>query len=261
MNRMRALGNYLNYYFRASTRYDIHSPFVFELLTRVIENKVKSPVFEPIETLRKQLKQSQDEIEVIDLGAGSVHLKGSRRKIRDVVNYSAKSPKYAQLLYRLCNHFLPGEILELGTSLGISTLYLHAGNPQANLHTLEGGPEIADRARQHFFLLHAPEIQISVGPFEETLKACLQKGKKADFVFFDGNHRKAPTLEYFQMCLGNSHAQSVFVFDDIHWTTEMEEAWEEIKKHPSVTLTIDLHFLGLVFFMGGLEKQHFTVRF
>jgi predicted O-methyltransferase YrrM len=83
-----------------------------------------------------------------------------------------------------------------------------------------------------------------------------------DLLFVDGNHRKEATLEYFNIFLEKATPQSIFIFDDIHWSKEMEEAWKLIQQHNSVTLTIDLFFLGMVFFSKDFKvKQHFPIRF
>jgi predicted O-methyltransferase YrrM len=257
----KALFAYIKYYLQASSKHDIHSPFVFELLTTVIENKDQDPAFIEIEKLRKALRASIREIDLQDLGAGSSVMKGRRRKISEIVRYSAKSPKYAQLLFRLAAHFQPAEILELGTSLGISSLYLALGNTKANVRTLEGSAALAEMAKENFEKLHVKNIGVIEGNFDDTLPAYIRTVNKLDLVFFDGNHRKEPTLDYFRMCLTKKHSGSLFIFDDIHWSEEMAEAWEEIKANPEVSISIDLHQLGLVFFRTGKEKQHFTIRF
>ncbi len=261
VKKLKAAFAYIRYSIHASTKHDIHSPFVFELLTKVIENKRKEPVFSEIEGLRKNLLGSTEEIEVEDLGAGSSVLPGNCRKVSQIAKYALKSPKYAQLLYRLVARFKPSDILELGTSFGISTLYMASGNELCNIITLEGCPAIANKARAHFKALNKTNIRIVEGNFDATLSEILQQVNTLDLVFFDGNHRKEPTLDYFNQCLKKKHRGSLFIFDDIHWSEKMTEAWEEIMNHPEVTITIDLHQMGLVFFRTGQEKQHFVIRF
>jgi predicted O-methyltransferase YrrM len=100
------------------------------------------------------------------------------------------------------------------------------------------------------------------GSFEKTLPFISNKIEKIDLLFVDGNHRKDPTLKYFHFFLSKATNNSIFIFDDIHWSKEMEEAWKQVQAHHSVTLTIDLFFVGLVFFSTDFKvKQHFTVRF
>ena len=104
-------------------------------------------------------------------------------------------------------------------------------------------------------------IEIVEGNIDQTLAPTLAAlGAPVDFVFFDGNHRYAPTLQYFELCLAHRTDESVFVFDDIHWSPGMERAWEVIKAHPDVRLTVDLFHIGLVFFRKNQPKQHFSLR-
>ncbi|MFI5150348.1 MAG: O-methyltransferase [Bacteroidia bacterium] len=261
MNHLRILYRYLLYYIHASTRHDLHSPFMFSLMTEVIEKDQKTEVHHPIEQLRKELLSSGEELDVLDLGAGSFSGKPEKRSLKSITRNTSKSARYARLLYRLSARFRPDYILELGTSTGISSLYLHAGHPEASLITIEGSPCIAEQAWKNFIRLGAPDIQLMTGSFEEKLPLALKQMPVAGLVFFDGNHRKAPTLDYFRQCLEKAGEDSVFIFDDIHWSDEMTEAWEEIKTHEAVTVTADLFFMGLVFFRKGQEKQHFTLRY
>jgi predicted O-methyltransferase YrrM len=82
-----------------------------------------------------------------------------------------------------------------------------------------------------------------------------------DLVFIDGHHLKDPTLDYFEQCLGKAHNDSVFILDDIHWSQGMEEAWEQVKHHPRVSVTIDLYTMGLVFLRSEQAREHFRLRY
>jgi len=148
----------------------------------------------------------------------------------------------------------------MGTSLGISTLYQATAVRSAKVITLEGCPQISAIARENFRWLGTNNVELMTGDFAGTLPKALDKIKCLDYAFFDGNHRKVPTLEYFEKALEYAHEDSIFVFDDIYWSDEMREAWEEIKANPKVTLTIDLFYVGIVFFRKeNSEKEHFTL--
>lgn len=253
---------FLRYYFNASNGkgHGIHSPFVFQLVTKVLNDKTEYPSYKAIERQRSLLLGNETIIEVDDFGAGSVKGLKKKRVVQVIAASSLKPKKYAQLLFRLVQYFQPKEVLELGTSLGITTSYLAASQPSAHVKTLEGSPAIASIAQQTWDALQIQNIKPVVGHFDETLS--LVTDKSYDFIFIDGNHRQEPTLRYFKQLLGSMHNDSVLVFDDIHWSKEMEEAWEQIKQHPAVTLTIDLFFIGLVFFRKEQkEKEHFVIRF
>jgi len=189
-------------------------------------------------------------------------IKTKGRVVKDIANSSLKSRKYAQLLFRMVEYYKPATLVELGTSFGITAAYLSFGNKNSKLYTCEGAGNIAAIARETFDSLKIKNIEISKGDFAKTLPILLAKLKVVDFAFIDGNHRKEPTLQYFQQLLKHSTATSIFVFDDIHWSAEMEAAWSVIQEDPAVTLTIDLFFIGLVFINPDFKvKQHFTIRF
>lgn len=260
--RLSLLFRYVKYCLTAGTRHDIHSPFVFTFMENILRDKRSFYSFGKIEALRKVLLEDTRTISVTDLGAGSLLQNRQEKQIGDIARNAAKSPKYAQLLFRMVDYFQARYIVEIGTSLGLTTAYLASANSQATIITLEGCPETAKVAQQNFRRLQLDNVKMVTGNFDETLAPVLLSLPRADLVFIDGNHRKEPTLRYFLQCLAKIHNEAVIIFDDIHWTKEMESAWEEIKDHPSTTLTIDLFFIGLVFFKKEFkEKQHFVLRF
>ena len=255
---------YLKYYISASNGkgHGIHSPFLFEFIKFVLNDKAYYKVYEEAEKIRKQLLQNQDVIEVEDFGAGSAIIKTKRRKISDIAASSLKPKKYSRLLFRIVQYYRTQHVLELGTSFGVTTSYLASANNNPSVTTMEGSGYIAALAQQNFAQLGLKNINTKVGDFEKTLPPFLKTSAKIDLAFLDGNHRKIPTLKYFDQILAASHEQTILVFDDIHWSKEMEEAWEQIKDHPSVTMSIDLFFIGIVFLRKDFKtKQHFTIRF
>ncbi|MBY0477630.1 MAG: class I SAM-dependent methyltransferase [Chitinophagaceae bacterium] len=256
---------YLNYYFTAANGkgHGIHSPFVFDLVVKVLNDETNYAAYKEIEQQRRRLLKNETIITVEDFGAGSVKGLTKQRVVQQIAATSLKPKKYAQLLYRLVQYVQPTQILELGTSLGITTAYLAKAKPDAAVITMEGSPAIAEIAQQQFADLQLKNVKVVTGNFDETLVSTLAASSTPfDFIFIDGNHRKDPTLCYFEQLLVKTTADTVFVFDDIHWSKEMEDAWELIKQHPSVTLTVDLFFIGLVFLRKEQkEKEHFVIRF
>ncbi|UYQ93966.1 class I SAM-dependent methyltransferase [Chitinophaga horti] len=252
---------YLRYYLSAGNRHDVHSPFVFSLIEEVLNKKAARPEYAPMETLREQLLQSKDIVNVTDLGAGSLTGAGTERKISDITRHAAKPPKFGQLFYRLVQYFKPAYVLELGTSMGMSTAYMAKGRPESTIYTIEGCPNITAKAKANFASLGLTNVRQFTGNFDDVLPQVLAQ-VTPDFVYIDGNHRKEPTLDYFRQCAAKASEHAVFIFDDIHWTPGMEEAWKTIQDDERVTLTIDLFFIGLVFFRKDFKvKQHFTIKF
>ena len=254
---------YLHYYLTASNGrgHGIHSPFVYDFIRHVLRDTKKYPAYEKIEALRRSLLRDGRTIEVEDMGAGSLQVPHRQKKISRIAAAFLKSPKLAQLLYRVARYYQPKTIVELGTSLGITTCYLAAAT-DAGLYTLEGSVATAGIAEENFRKAGLPKIEIVTGNFDTTLEPMLAQMQAVDMAFIDGNHRQEPTLRYFRQLLAKADDHSVFVLDDIHWSREMEAAWETIKTDPAVTLSIDLFFTGFVFFRKDFRvKQHFVIRF
>jgi predicted O-methyltransferase YrrM len=255
---------YLQYYFTAANGkgHGVHSPFVYEFIEKVLNDKKQYACYTTIENRRTELLHNSNEIEVEDFGAGSSVIKTNTRVVKKIAASSLKPKKYSQLLFRMVQHYQPAVVVELGTSFGITASYLAEGNKNAQVFTCEGAKNIAAIAQQTFNVLQLQNINLKQGDFAVTLPLLLQQVQKIDFVFIDGNHRKEPTLAYFEQLLANAHGQTIFIFDDIHWSAGMETAWAEIKAHEKVTLTIDLFFIGIVCINPAIKvKQHFTIRF
>ncbi|QQL48735.1 O-methyltransferase [Mucilaginibacter ginkgonis] len=252
--------DYLLHRLQAGNRHGLHSPFVYRLVDEVIYDFKPKSVYAEIENYRKQLLHDDSEITVTDLGAGSHVNNNKQKKISQIAKNALKPPKLAQLLYRLAADLQPANIIELGTCLGTTTLYLHAAAPNAKIYTLEGCPQTAGVAQKGFDKTGAKNIQLITGNFDDTLPPLINELDQLDFVFIDGNHQKQATLDYFNRCLPKVHENSLLIFDDIYWSEGMKEAWTEIKKHLDVTATVDLFWIGLVFFKKGRMKEDFKIQ-
>lgn len=185
----------------------------------------------------------------------------SQRKVKDIASYSTINPKYGEILFRLINYFSCKTIIELGTSLGIGTAYLAKVSKNNQIYSIEGCPQLVKLAQNNLTSINIKHVNLLQGSFDEVLPEVLNKIEQIDFVFFDGNHRYEPTLRYFNMCIEKIHNESIFVFDDIHWSPEMEKAWNEIKRNKKVRQSFDLFQLGIVFFKKELSKQNFTLKY
>jgi predicted O-methyltransferase YrrM len=247
---------WLRYRSVAKNRHGVHSPFVYALNEKVFPPASADDFgSHPAEAWRTLCLNNHDTIEVSDFGTGV----SGPRAVADIAKRAVKPPHAAQFLYRLVRHFAPGTMLELGTSLGITTLYQQSAAPDAKFITIEGCPQTSALAAKVFKQQHT-KIELRTGTFENELLPALQTLKSVDYVYFDGNHRKQPTLDYFNTCLPFAHENTVFVFDDIHWSAEMEEAWKVIQADKNVTVTIDVFDFGVVFFRKGQMKEDFVIR-
>jgi predicted O-methyltransferase YrrM len=255
---------YLHYYITAANGkgHGIHSPFVYDFVRNVLNDRQQYPAYKRVEAMRELLLKDKTEIDVYDMGASAPPGLKYLDPVATITRRSAKRKKLAQLLFRIVRHYSPMNILELGTSFGISTSYMALANQDARVVTVEYSKSILEYTRRNFKALHLDNIQVVQGHFDDVLEEVLGQMPMVDLAFIDGNHKYEPTVRYFETLLPKTHASSIIVLDDIHWSGDMEEAWKDIRKHPSVRLTIDLFFFGLVFFNEDIKvKQHFTIRF
>ena len=250
--------SYLKFIIKSTNQHGVHSPFVYNLVTKCFYDKTPYDVYKNLSTYKNQLLQNKTKIAVTDLGVGSHATKQQERFISEIAKNAGTTNKRAKLLYRLITYFKPNNILELGTSLGIATHAISLANPSASITSIEGCPNISEVAKANFEKLQLDNIKLVTGNFNDSIQNLTYQSY--DVVFFDGNHQKEATLNYFETLLPTAHNDTVFIFDDIYWSKSMTEAWEIIKKHPKVSVTIDIFYWGFVFFRKEQVKEHFMIR-
>ena len=271
--------SYIKFLFHSKNEHGVHSPFVFDLVTKCFYDNTKYPEYETLKSYRKSLLENKNTIEVTDFGAGSRVFKSNTREIAKIAQTAGITLKNAELLFRIVRYFQPKNVLEIGTSLGLATSALSLGNDKAKIITLEGCPNTLAIAKKMFqvssfkfpnntvefvntefnlfFENFKPDSSLKSELAEQTLNS---KPQIFNLVYFDGNHSKKATLAYFEALLPTISNDSVWIFDDIHWSADMEEAWKIIKKHPKVSVTIDTFQWGIVFFRAKQEKEHFIIN-
>lgn len=257
---LHILKSYINFLWHSKNEHGVHSPFVFDLVTKCFYDKKQYPEYSILKEYRSSLLQNKNTIEVTDFGAGSRVFKSNTRTINQIAKNAGISPKRAQLLFRIVNYFQPETILEIGTSLGLATSALSLGNKNAKITTLEGCPNTISIAKIQLQKLNFNTIEYVNAEFSSYLSNCQLKRDNCQLIYFDGNHSKKATLEYFELLLPTITNDSVWIFDDIHWSADMEDAWNIIQNHPKVTVTIDTFEWGIVFFRSEQEKEHFVIR-
>ncbi len=279
---IQQIKSYLKFIIKAQSEHGIHSPFVFNLITQCFYDNTNYPEYEVLKNYRKTLSQNKNTIEVTDFGAGSRVFKSNIRQISAIAKTAGISAKNAELLFRIVRYFQPETILEIGTSLGLATSALSLGNPEAKITTLEGCPNTLSIAKNQLqnmssraqsrdktqnlefinteFLSYLQNNQHLESARCDNRSTKKLKTENWQLIYFDGNHSQKATLEYFELLLPTATNDSVWIFDDIHWSTDMETAWKEIKNHPQVTVTIDTFQWGIVFFRKEQQKQHFIIN-
>jgi len=261
---------YLKFLWNSKNEHAVHSPFVFNLITKCFYDSEPKPEYQILKNYRNSLLGNKNTIQVTDFGAGSKVFKSNTRKITKIAKTAGITQKRAELLFRITNYFQLDPILELGTSLGLATSALALGNPEASIVTLEGCPNTANQCQLQLLKFNIKNVKSVVTEFDDYLqnqrpktnpRALLEQAKQTqNLIYFDGNHQKQATLDYFELLLPTVSNESLWIFDDIHWSKEMEEAWGIIKMHPKVTVTIDTFQWGLVFFRREQPKEHFVIR-
>jgi predicted O-methyltransferase YrrM len=259
---MHLLLSYLSFLWKSKNEHGVHSPFVFDYVTKCFYDKTQHPEYYELKKYRKSLLVDTNFITVTDFGAGSRVFRSNKRQISRIAKTAGISEKRSELLFRLVRYFEPESILEIGTSLGLATLAMSLGAEKSQIISLEGCPETAAIAKRKLQNANCKNIEIINTEFSSFLQSNAQqpRTKTYDLIFFDGNHSESATLEYFNLLLPTITNETVWIFDDIHWSKDMEKAWEIIKKHPKVRVTLDTFRWGIVFFRVEQAKEHFVIR-
>jgi predicted O-methyltransferase YrrM len=248
---------YILHLFKRKDEHSLHSPFLFDFYLHTVKSK-SSFISEKFEQERIKLLKNKDTVSVNDFGAGSV---SGSKQVCHIAKYSLATAEQAAFLAAIVYYLKPQNIIELGTSFGVTTSYLASSNEEIPVYTLEGNEEIGLRAKTMFSRLGLSQIHTVVGEIDDKLPEVLEKMPSVGLVFFDGNHKYEPTMRYFFQCMEKSNRQTVFVFHDIYWSGEMAKAWKEICSQATVMLSVDLYYFGLVFFRNNQPKQHFVLKF
>lgn len=258
---LHGIGQAIRYFRQAQTIYDVHSPFLAKWITEVLEDQREYYVFEDVVAVRAYwLRTSQTVSFQEDYGAGSRAGQGRERSVAELARWSAVDAYAGALLFRMVLHAQPQTILELGTNLGFSAMYMRAAALGARFTSIEGQAVVAKLAAISLERAKLPPIDIRTGTFAEQLPQALADLEKVDFAFLDGDHRGAATIGYFNSIRPHLHGQSVVVIGDIHWSDDMLAAWEEIREHPMVSMSVDLYHFGVLFFRKEQQEQeHFTL--
>ncbi|BAO74421.1 O-methyltransferase [Winogradskyella sp. PG-2] len=248
----------IKFLLKSTNQHGVHSPFIYNFVTECLYDKVNYSAYHKIKDYKNILKSSKVLLDITDLGEGSKKLSSKKRHVSKMVRISSSSEKETKLLFRVTQYFNFKSILELGTSLGMGTYAIALANKFSKISSVEGCPNTSDFAKSKFKDLDVNNTTFIKGDFTVIISTLNEH--KYDFIFFDGHHNKAATIQYFESLLPKAHNESVFVFDDIYWSQGMTEAWEYIKAHNAVTVTVDCFHLGFVFFRKEQVKEHFKIR-
>ncbi|MDP1802467.1 MAG: class I SAM-dependent methyltransferase [Bacteroidota bacterium] len=247
--------HYIKHYLTARRGgHGVHSPFAFQLCEEVFYNRNSFYDLDELQKTRTSLLNSNTEIIVEDFGAGSKTFTTNKRKIKDLVAKGISTAKQSETLYKLINFLNCGAIIELGTSIGLNTLYLAKANKNGKVITIEGSKNLVEFATELAKKNNLNNIEFIEAKFDEALPTLLQNNSPS-LIYIDGNHTYDATMRYFNLALAKKDNSTVIIFDDIYWSPGMTMAWNEIKNNASVTLSIDLFYFGMVFFREELKEK------
>ena len=260
MNLLKYTIRFLRHQIDASSNHSIHSPKVYHFNNTLFRSHKYYQPFNSLKQLDSHWQADQSEIEIVDLGAGSRTNSAKKRRVSDIHKNSGKPIKIREFLFKLVDELHPETIVELGTSLGVTSAYLALARPAATVITLEGCKNTLNKAKEGFDLIGVKNVVPKLGGFDAQFPEVMRSVERIDLLFIDGNHTEEATLRYFEMSLEKVHAGSVIVFDDIYWSKGMMRAWEKIKAHPKVSLSLDFFLIGLVFFEERKHTEHYRLR-
>jgi precorrin-6B methylase 2 len=248
----------------------VHSPYAFDFLTTVVRGSTDGRINREIETLRREMLSDTRRIRVTDLGAGSVTGVGDERGVAEIARTSALPKREAGLLARMIQgteHRAQstglrdeGIIMELGTSLGISTLALALAAPERKVVTVEGCPALAEIARENLRRHGASNAVVINMEFSAAFNRLKEEGQRISFAFIDGNHHGMALTEYVRK-IAEMGEEMTIVLDDIHLTKEMYLAWQSLAASGAAPATMETLRLGILFRIRNLTPGRYRIRY
>lgn len=262
MSKQQHLIDYLRYAWQAQTAHGVHSPFVYKLIETLIDDKdCKFLAFDELNAIRQRLLKDNRLLEITDLGAGSLILKSPQRRVKAIAKHGITRKNFSEFYFKLINYFNCQHVVELGTSLGLNALYLAKAGNKPHVYSIEGCEALHLYAKNLQTQYKVNNLQLVHATFDHALPNLLHQLPQLDFFLVDGNHTYEATLRYFEMALPYHTETSIFVFDDIYWSEGMKKAWQEIKAHPHVSISLNFYYCGLLFFKKGFnEPLHFSIK-
>ena len=247
---------YLWYVLKARHRhgFGVHSPFAYDVITKVFEEKSSYYIYNEVEKERRRLLHDRTSIFFDDYGTG----KSGERRVCDIARRALKNTDEAQLIFRTALYQKPRFVIELGTSLGLTTAYLSKAVGGGKCHTFDGCEKVVEQAKQVACNCGTAENTVfHVGDIVDVLPKVIQNIESVDVVFMDANHTKEATLAYYSIIEPKLSSNSVLIMDDIHSSKGMREAWDEIRQSEKARVSFDMYGLGIIYYNESLSRKDY----
>jgi len=232
----------IDFYLKADTINKVHSPYLYALITAMLEFDKSYYDDGALEALRAEYHSNNQTITFEDYGAGPSKQKTA--KLSKLAKTSVSNKWKCRLLRNLVLFHRAESIVEFGTNLGISTAYLRMADKRARLITVEAADELMRYAKKNFKRL-GYEAEFKTMTFDDYLGNLSLDHFHCDFFYLDGDHSYENTLRYFQFFWENGAEEMMLVLDDINWSAGMRAAWEEIKEKYKC-YSVDIYKMGIV---------------
>lgn len=232
--------------------YGVHSPFVYALITKVIEEQHPYYCYQDIDKLRKQYLFRTDAVTYPDRrGSNRQH----RVPIGRLLKREAITARKGMLLFRLANYYKPVHLLQIGSSYDFSAVYLSAYAKGLSFHVLEAVSAFVPVSREMYGKAAFNPITLHTGDYETTLPGVLKDLRSVDLVFFNTCHEQNDPVRLFRECIKQASPQAIFIFNEIKSNRLMRACWQEVCASSGVTVTVDLYTIGIAFCDPKLHKR------
>lgn len=248
---------YIKYLLESKKRHGVHSPFIYDLTDNCFSLIIPNDELDKLRIFDSRNAKDNTIIKIEDHGVGSKRM-SNERAVKAIFKNSSSKGKYGELLYKLCSHYKPSQVLELGTSLGTGTVRMSLGFPEADIITVEGCPETSHRAESNFNKSDLKNVTLINSTFNDFLNGL--DDETYDLIFIDGHHDGTALMQYLERLKPHIHNDSLIVLDDIRWSKSMRNAWRELISSEEYNVSIDLFRLGIITPRQQQVKEHFTLR-
>lgn len=257
----RFFADYLTHRLVAKTRHGTHSPFVYKLTDEVIYDFSAKKIDDSVEQQRKKLFDDDSSLILTENNECLGQLKLQQTTVKRLAKKLTNKKEVDRLIYRLVANRQPAVSLQIGTGLGVSAAYFSMANSRNPVKIIECEPEFSTVAQRIFSNLGIDNVELRTGNLQQLLHHTLLNSTKLDIVYFNKFKDGETLFNLFGLCLAKADENSMFIIKGIYSDPSTKTMWAKIKELPEVTVTVDLFWIGLVYFKKDQAEEHFKIKF